>query len=199
MIVHEVKQGTAEWLALRAGKFTASNFATLFMGKSTKGYNDLINTVVYERLTGNVPESYENEWMKRGKELEPAARLKYELETFDKVTEVGFVEQDEWVGCSPDGLVGEDGMIQIKCPKYNTFINYCLNNNLPVNEYSYQVQGEMMVTGRRWSDLFIYNETMKPLVLRIQRDEEIIARIKAELKTAINLAQERIKTIKEKI
>lgn len=198
MIVHDLKQGSPEWFAVRAGKFTASTFSTLFMGKGTKGYNDLINTAVYERLTSDIPESYESEWMKRGKELEPLARLEYELTTFDKVSEIGFIEESEWVGCSPDGLVGEDGMIQIKSPKFNTFINYCLNPKLVSQEYTYQIQGELMISGRAWSDLFVYHPKMKPLIIRIFRDEPMILDIQKEIGLAIELTKQRIKQITER-
>ena len=80
MTMHEgIVQRSPEWFALRAAKITASNFDKLFMGKSTKGYQDLINTVAYEKITGDVPESYENDWMRRGNDLEPEARSRYLL------------------------------------------------------------------------------------------------------------------------
>jgi hypothetical protein len=167
------------------------------MGKKTKGYQDCVNTVVYERLTGDIPESYSNEWMQRGNDLEAEARTMYELETFNKVHIVGFVESDEWIGCSPDGLIGDKGLLQIKCPKYNTFINYALFHKA-VEDYIIQCQGELLVTERNWNDLFIYHPKLQPLVYRIKRDEEIIKGIDTELKIAIELAKERIKTIKDK-
>lgn len=197
MIIHAVKQDSPEWFALRCGKFTASNFDKLFMAKSTKGYQDLVNSVVFERLTSEVPESYESDWMRRGKELEPEARLRYELDTFQKVQEVGFVELNEWVGGSPDGFLDEDGLLEIKCPKFNTFIFYALSHEA-VKEYQYQVQGELLVTGRKWSELFVYHPKLEPLRFRIERNEEIVGAITKELATAIKTAQERIEQIKEK-
>jgi hypothetical protein len=196
VIIHEIKQGGDDWKALRCGKFTASNFDKLFMGKSTKGYQDAINTVVYERLTGDVPESFESNDMKRGTELEPEARLRYELETFNKVETVGFVEMDEWVGCSPDGLIGEDGSLEIKCPKYNTFIHYAMDHRKAYEEYEAQVQGQLFVTGRKWVDLFIYHPKLEPLIDRVDRDEKFINGIRVELEIAIMKAKERIKHIR---
>jgi hypothetical protein len=97
MTIHNVQQGTDEWLALRRGKFTASTFYDLFLKPETKTYQDAINRVVFERLTGESPESFQNEWMKRGNELEPQAIEAYELQTFSKVERVGFCEFSEWV------------------------------------------------------------------------------------------------------
>lgn len=196
MKVHDVKQGSPEWFSCRSGHITASNFDKLFMGKSTLGYSNLINTVVYERLTGDVPESYESEWMKRGNEIEPQARLAYELETFRKVEIVGFVEMDEYTGCSPDGYVDNDGMVQIKAPKHTTFITYALDPKKVVAEYEIQVQGEMMVTGRLWSDLVVFHPKMQSLIIRVNRNEEIIASIQKELAIAISTAKERLARLK---
>lgn len=198
MIIHNCEQRSPEWFNLRCGKFTASNFDKLFMGKSTKGYQDLINTIVYERLTADIPESYQSEWMQRGNELEPEAIRRYELETFNKVNKVGFVEYDEWIGCSPDGLIGEDGMIQAKCPKHNTAIYYRLNPKKAVDDYLYQVQGEIGFSGRKWNDLIIYHPKLPAQIIRVEKDETIIQSIHKEILIAVELVKERIKTIKEK-
>ena len=198
MTIHEEPQGSPEWFAARSGKFTGSNFDKLFMGKSTKGYNDLLNTVAFERLSGVVPESFETDWMARGKELEAEARKQYELETFRRVRTVGFVSEDEWVGASPDGLIDEDGILEVKCPKHTTFMTYLLDPKKAYDEYMYQVQGEMMVTGRHWADLTIYYPGLAPLIIRCGRDAEIINRIRGELATAIEIVQSRIKCIETK-
>ena len=84
-IYEDIIQGTPEWDALRRGKFTASTFGYLFMAKTTKGYQEAINRVVFERIAGESPETYSNEFMKRGTELEAAARQAYELDTFNKI------------------------------------------------------------------------------------------------------------------
>ena len=97
-LYYDVIQGTDEWTALRLGKFTASCFSDLFAKETTIAYQSLINKVVYERITGEIPESYSNDYMTRGSELEAQARQAYELETFNKVKEVGFIEISEWVG-----------------------------------------------------------------------------------------------------
>jgi putative phage-type endonuclease len=195
MIIHDVQQGTPEWLACRCGKFTASTFGDLFMGKTTKGYQEAINKVVFERITGEVPESYQNDFMKRGTELEPLAREAYELQTFNFVQQVGFIEYDENIGGSPDGLIGEQGMLEIKCPKWNTLIGYILEDVIP-KDYMFQMQGNLFVSGRQWCDFYVWHPKFTPMLRRVNRDEKMIAEIQKKLSEAIGEVQERIKRIK---
>ena len=180
MIIHELEQGTPEWHKVRCGKFTASNIHKLFMGKSTKGYNDYLNQIVYERLTGEQPESFSSEWMDRGIELEAEAIQAYELLTFSKVTRVGFVEFDDWHGCSPDGFVGEYGMLQVKCPKWSTMLDDRLNDPSIPKEYLYQMQFEMMVSERKWNDYFCYHPKLEPILKRVEYDKSICDAIAME-------------------
>lgn len=196
MKIYNCIQGTEEWFTARRGKFSGSNFAKLFMAKSTKGYNDLINTIVYERITGITPETYTNSAMQRGTELEPFAREAYELHTFNKVHEVGFIELDEYTGVSPDGLVGNNIMTEFKCPLYNTFIGYALSGKA-YNDYEWQIQGQLYVAEREYVDFFIYHPNLKPLYYRIGRDEKAIAKLKIELEIAITEVEKRIKKIGE--
>jgi YqaJ-like viral recombinase domain len=195
-IYSEMTQGTPEWRLLRSGKFTASNFDKLFMAKSMAGYQNLVNTVVFERLTGEVSASYQNDAMRRGNELESEALERYELETFSKTTRVGFVERDEWVGCSPDSFIGEKGLVQVKCPLHTTFIYYLLKPDKAKDEYLYQCQGELSVTEREWNDLFLYHPKFEPITIRIERDEKIIKEIEEKLSEAIETTQQRINQIK---
>lgn len=197
MIIHEVEQNTPEWLELRKGKFTASNFGKLFMAKTTAGYNELINKVVFERLTGELPETYSNEYMQRGHELEPEAIQRYEFETFRKVTRVGFVEINNFIGCSPDGFVGNKGMVQVKVPKYSTLIDYMISNKIP-KDYLWQMQGELWICEREWNDFFVYHPSLNPLKIRVNRDEVKIKELESELEIAIETVQERINLIKNK-
>ena len=189
MIYHKVEQGTEDWLSLRRGKFSASTFKNLFMGKTTQGYQDEIMRVVFERLTGESPESFSNDYMKRGNELEPHAKARYIMDTFNKVEDSGFFELNEWVGCSPDGLIGEDGLIEIKCPKYTTMINYLLKKELP-SEYKWQVHGQMWITGRKWCDFVGYHPKLPLVIVRVERDEELIKELQAEVETAIKKAKD---------
>jgi len=194
MIIHNHEQNTPEWHAARSGKFTASMFGDLFAAKTTQAYENAIYRVAYERVTGQQAPSYSNAHMERGHELEPMARESYEMQTFNMVEQVGFCELNEWVGCSPDGLVGNDGMIEIKCPAYNTFIRYINAGTLP-STYFYQVHGQMYVTGRKWVDFVAYHPPFKPFILRVERDEEVCKKIES----ALNEAIEKAKKIIEKL
>jgi hypothetical protein len=196
MKIHDIKQGTDEWHKIRLGKFTASNFSNLFMKKETKGFQNLINQVVFERLTGEVPESFESDYMKRGKELEAIARTSYQLSTFNHVLEIGFIELNEWVGCSPDGLIGEDGLLEIKCPKFSTLIEYHLDGRVP-SDYMYQIQGGLYISNRKWCDFYVFHPKMKPLLKRVERNEETIKEIETKLTEVINISKERLNKLGE--
>jgi len=196
MIIHDVTQGTPEWDAVRLGKFTASKFSDLFMKPELKGYQGLINQVVFERLTGEKPESFSSAWMDRGKELESQARHSYELQTFRKVQQVGFVEMDEWAGCSPDGFVGTEGTVEIKCPKWSTLIDYHLTGKIPT-EYYWQIQGGLYITGRAWCDFYVWHPKLKPLLTRVEPVLGSFEMLKIQLDKAIDMAKTRIKRIGE--
>ena len=126
MIWHKVDQNGEAWDRLRIGKFTASSFGDLFAHKSTLTYKKAINEVVFGRLTGEAAENFTNQWMERGHELEPMARGEYEMLTFNTVQEGGFFELNDFIGCSPDGVIDDDGLLEIKCPAANTTIEYLL-------------------------------------------------------------------------
>ena len=192
----DIVQGTEQWHELRRGKFTASTISKLFMGKTTQGYNDAIYKVAVERLTGKSPESYSNKWMERGIEMEPQARMAYEIETLTLVEEVGFIEMDEWVGCSPDGLVG-DGMIQIKCPAYNTHVGYLITEEIPKDYYA-QMQMELWVSGRKWNDFVSYHPDLPMFVKRVFPDEALIQKITGEILIAKQKVNEVIELLKRK-
>lgn len=194
MIHHNVIQNSEDWFKIRSGKFTASSFGDLFASKSTLTYEKAIFKVAYERLVGETPESFSNEWTDRGHELEPLARDAYEVETFNLVEDAGFFELNDWVGCSPDGLIGADGMIEIKCPAYNTFIWYINSGKLP-STYFYQVHGQMYVTGRQWVDFVAYHPPFKPFIIRVDRDEKVCQEIEAALTEAIDKAKKIIEKL----
>ncbi len=192
MIIHtEVKQGSPEWDALRRGRFTCSTFGDLFMKETTKGYQEIINKVVFERISGESPESYSNQFMERGKELEPIARQAYELETFNKVQEVGFIEYDEYIGGSPDGMIGDNGILEIKCPKWNTLVGYILEDAIP-KDYMYQMQGNLFVSGRDYCDFYVFHPKFKTILRRVDRDEKMIKDIQNRLTIAVEEVKARI-------
>ena len=162
----DIGQGTPEWDAIRLGKFTASSFHT-FLGKSqTK--TDMLWEIVAERLfKDSDKENYSSFAMERGKILETEARKLYQVTTETLVKECGFVEMEapynHFVGCSPDGLVEEDGGIEIKSPLAKNFLQW----TSPADggreviyikpEYYTQVQFNLLVTGRKWWDFMYYH------------------------------------------
>lgn len=190
MIVLEHEQGSNEWFAARLGRPSASMFSKFITsaGKASTSADSYINELIAERLTGLRVPIYVNEHMERGTRLEPEAREMYEFITDQKVTEYGFILDDsEEFGCSPDGLVGEDGGIEIKCPADSTMIGYHRNNKSFINKYKQQIMGCMMITGRSWWDLMAYSETIPHLIVRVERDDEYIEKLAAEIQKAVNI------------
>ena len=192
----DCEQGTPEWLAARLGVPSASMFAKIVTTKgawSTQA-DSYINQLVAEELTCETTPVYQNEHMIRGTELEPDARSLYELMTDVSVEEVGFCLHDTLkAGCSPDGLVGEDGEggLEIKCPAPATHVEYLRGGVLP-SKYKQQVMGCLWITGRQWWDFMSYHPNMKPLIVRVERDEEFIAALEANVTKAVNLIKENV-------
>lgn len=176
MIIHDCIQGTDDWHKLRLGKVTASRFSDAMAGGAGKTRKAYMIKLIAERLTGEPQEGYTNAVMQRGNEIEPHAREYYNLLNDITVKEVGFVELDENIGASPDGLVGEEGLLEIKCPNSATHIEYLLAGKLPAT-YKRQVQGQLWVTDREWCDFVSYDPrvTSRPYFCeRIDRDNEYI-------------------------
>ena len=118
--------------------------------------------------------------MQRGIELEAEAKGLYSLITSSKLQDKGFC-LNNGVGCSPDAFVGKPGLLEVKCPIMSTHIGYLLENKLPI-EYFQQVQGQLLVTGREWCDFLSYYPGLKPLIIRVQRDEKFLKILAKELK-----------------
>ena len=196
-MIYTVEQGTEEWLELRKGKFTASEFKNILAKETTQAHKDIIYKVVYERITNQSPINFVSDWMKRGSELESTARLFYEFENDVEVIQIGFAELNEWVGCSPDGMIGDNGMLEIKCPKFSTHIDYLLKGKLP-SEYKPQIQGQLWVCEREWCDFMSYSEHLKPFILRVKRDDKYIKELETKINLAIEKAKEIIKKLEER-
>lgn len=176
MIIIDCEQNEPAWFQARNGILTASEFgkvitpAKMELSRSADGY---INKLVAEWLTGKADEGFQSDWMKRGLEVEEEARDFYAFHTEIEVTEVGFCLEDakRW-GCSPDGLIGEDGGLEIKCPSPGVHVGYLLANKVPTN-YRLQILGSLLVTAREWWDFLSYHPDMEPLIVRtIRRDVE---------------------------
>ena len=177
MRIIDCEQGSDEWLSARLGVPSASQFSKIVTGKGGKStqVEAYINQLVAEELTGETTFVYVNEHMKRGTELEPDARELYEALTGNAVQELGFCLHDTVnAGCSPDGLVGEDGGLEIKCPAPATHVEWVKAGVVP-SKHLQQIMGCLWITGRSWWDFMSYHPTMKPLIVRVERDEEYIA------------------------
>jgi putative phage-type endonuclease len=154
-------QGSPEWFAARAGRVTASRISDL-MAKTKTGWGasraNYLAELVAERLTGTVAEGFSNAAMKWGTETEPQARAAYQFFADAEVTEIGFVIHPtiDASGCSPDGLVGADGMVEIKCPNTATHIETLLGAGIP-EKYRKQMQWQMTCTGRKWCDFVSFD------------------------------------------
>lgn len=194
MQTHDIEQGTKEWFELRYGRLTASDFH-IFMGNSSTRIN-LIWKKAAERITGVASDAckFSNFHIERGNEQEPIARNMYEVLTTNEVQETGFIALDDTVGCSPDGLINDDGLIEIKCKDTHTHLKACVKNYIEPTHKT-QMQFSMYVTGRKWCDYVLYNEHFNnPLhVIRVNRDNEYIKEIAKQINRANNEINEIIK------
>ena len=178
-----IEQGSHEWHLQRVAKVTASRLADVMATIKTGEAASRINykaQLVAERLTGSPSDSFSNAAMAWGTEQEPNARMAYEAFTGELVDQVSFIDHPTIAnsGASPDGLVGEDGLIEIKCPNTATHIDTLLHRNIP-NKYLLQMQWQMTCTGRQWCDFVSYDprmpERLQLCVIRVTRDNDLIA------------------------
>lgn len=181
IIIDNIEQGTPEWFNLRLGIPTASNFKRIITstGKAVSSTvsETFRNELLTQRITGKSEDNYQSEWMKRGNELEAEAFDYYHLLTQEPVKKVGFVYKDDGrlIGCSPDGL-GENGGLEIKCPKGSTQVKYLLKNKCP-SEYFPQVQGSIWVCDKDYWDFVSYHPDMQFFKIRVHRDDGFIKKL----------------------
>jgi len=201
-IIRDIQQGSDEWLELRLGKITASKLSDV-MSKGrgnapSKTRASYMLQLAAEKLTGKPEDSFTNKYMEWGNECEPQARSMYEFDSGNDVEEVAFVEFDEWFGVSPDGLVGDNGLLEIKCPKTTTQIERYLAGVFP-SAYKAQVQGQLIATGRDWCDFVSFDPRISGeasyFCIRVERDEEYMN----ELQEAIHTFKEELIEMMEKL
>lgn len=180
MKFHNIDQNTEEWFGLRCGKITASQFKTVFSKPSTKGYWDLIYKKRAELKTGEIEDSYSNKYMERGIELEPIAKNEYENYTFETIDNGGFFEYNKYIGASPDGLLNNDGLIEIKCPIASTMERYIDKNTLP-SEYYYQVHGQMFCSGRDYVMFVAFHPKYDLFIKKVDREDLLMVEFKEKL------------------
>lgn len=192
-----LEQGTEEWLQARCGILTASVIGQMITPKTKKPshgltVDSLLRTLAAERISGIVEDNWPSRDMQRGTLLEPFARRLY-ADHYQPVQEVGFMTRDDWgtiAGYSPDGLVGTEGLIEIKSPRAKTHLNTVIEDKVPPH-YMSQVQFGLRVSGRTWCDFVSYCPSYRLYVKRVYRD---FAWMKA-LDCAVIRAEEAIQTI----
>ena len=193
-MIEMMEQGTDEWFTIRIGKVTASRVADV-IAKTKTGYSatrdNYMAQLVCERLTGQKGESFSNAAMQHGTDTEPLARAAYEAHQDILVDEVGFVPHPSIImaGASPDGLVGDDGLLEIKCPNTATHIETLLSQSVP-GKYNTQMQFQMACTGRQWCDFVSFDnrlpEELQLFVKRVPRDNEFIKQMEDEVVKFLN-------------
>jgi putative phage-type endonuclease len=183
MRLHYCKQRSDEWHALRLGRITATSFQTMANGGPKSGRDDLCLSVAAERFFHCPAERpYTNGAMQNGIDKEDAARQAYEIETLCHVDQVGFAELDEYIGCSPDGLVGDDGGVEIKCPELKAHSRYYSEGADGIDsKYRWQIQGALWITGRKWWDFVSYlpeaRDGARIVIVRILPDPDAIEKL----------------------
>ena len=181
-----MEQGSDEWYAARLGKVTASRAADVLTKKGSAARSNLSAQLVLERITKTKAESFQSPSMQWGIDQEPTAKLFYEASRDVLVESTGFVQHPsiEYAGASPDGLVGANGLVEIKCPNTATMIDIILTKKIPTNHIT-QMQMQMACTQRDWCDYVVFDPRMPPkaklFIKRINRDKVFIDLMEKEI------------------
>jgi putative phage-type endonuclease len=185
-----IEQRSTDWHALRNGRITGTAFSDVMnftaKGEPGAGRKNLITRLAVERITGQQSETYQNAAMRRGIELEPEARFEYECRSGELAEEVAFVVHPKYdfIGVSPDALIGADGMAEIKCPdSMHKHLSALLKGD-HAQEYKWQILGQMWVCDRAWNDAVSYDprfpEHLRLAICRVSRDESAIAELETQ-------------------
>ncbi len=184
MEIFDFEQNSPEWFSARCGIPTASVFSDVIAKKGPrgglpKGRQKLLSRLTGEIITGEPEETYKNEYMQRGHEQEKEAADLYAMIRDTEPAIVGFIKNGN-CGCSPDRLIGDKGMLEIKTAKASIQIERLLAGGLPP-EHKAQCQGQLMVSQRSWVDFLSYCRGLPPLIIRVERDEEFIAALRTDI------------------
>ena len=196
---HNYPQGSEDWLAVRKGCITGSRFKDcrdrLKSGAPSKACISYAHDTARERVGGKAPSKFTNSAMKFGTEQEPLARLAYEAATGNLVEEVGFfTTEDGLFGLSPDGLIGDDGVLEVKTMvSSDTLFDAMVEGD--ISEYLDQCTGYLWLLGRQWVDLVLWAPDLEPLglhmkIIRITRDESAIEALEADLMKFAGMVRE---------
>ena len=201
-----MEQGTEEWFAARVGKVTASRVADVLAkvkDGEAAGRRNYRADLVVERLTGKKTDGFTNAAMQWGVDTEPQARMAYEASTGNLVDLIGFVDHPsiDWFGCSPDGLVGDDGLIEIKCPNTQTHLDY-IEGDQPPKKYIAQMQAQMACTGRKWCDFVSFDprlpDGLQIFITRLERDNKYILAMEDEVVKFLAEVAHKVEQFKQK-
>lgn len=201
-----MEQRSPEWFAARCGKATASCIADIIATTKTGWGASRANyaaKLVAERLTGVSAEGFSNAAMQWGTDMEPEAREAYSFRQDVDVAEIAFVDHPTIAmsGASPDGLVGDDGLVEIKCPITATHIATLLGGSVPSKYYT-QIQWQLACTGRKWCDFASYDprlpESMRLFVERVHRDDDEIARLEGLVREFLDEVSATVATLSER-
>lgn len=194
MKIHNFEQQSEEWFEFRKGRMSASHAQAI--GTAKKGLDTYINDLMAEYYSTGEKLHFTNKDIERGIELEELARPIYELENNVKVTEVGCIEMNEFVSCSPDGLVKDDGGIEIKALNDAKHFSLLVKGKTEIeSKYIWQIQMCLFITGRKWWDFIAYNPNFKRSTI-VHRIEPDLDKFK-KLEVGIKIGTEKIKEIKE--
>lgn len=180
------EQRTEQWFQDRLGHATGSRAADILAGKDTQARKGYLTQLVTERLTGRAQDSFVNADMQRGIDVEPLAKAAYQA-TYELTDDVGFVKHPliRWFGASPDALVGSDGLVEIKCPRSTTHLDY-IQSGKPPAKYVHQMMAQLSCTGRKWVDFVSFDdrfpEHLRLFVVRFQPTEEEIEKFESKVK-----------------
>ena len=206
MIIHNVEQNTDEWMELRAGKPTASKFASLVTskGEPSKSMPEYAITLAADLYAGvaGLDQWRGNASTERGHEMEDRARAYYENSFPDrKVTQVGFVtDDDERAGCSPDSLVDDDGSLEIKCQEAKGHIAtllYFRKHGYQMSAHIVQPQGQILIAEREWCDLLYWHPELPALLIRCEPDEKILTNLQLQIGSCIDERDRIIRVLNE--
>lgn len=198
-----IEQGSEEWFAERRGKVTASRVADV-VARTKTGWGasraNYMAQLIAERLTGTTADSFTNAAMQWGTDTEPQARAAYEFYRDAEVAEIGFVNHPSigMTGASPDGLIGDDGMLEIKCPNTATHIDSLLGKPID-KKYLTQMQWQMACAGRAWCDWASFDPRMPAplqlLVRRVERDDDRVAELSKDIDDFLIEVSDKVKAL----
>lgn len=200
MIIHECKQGSEEWLRLRSGRPTSSNFDRIVTpkGKVSAQAEKYMYELLAERIMQRPVVQYVSTWMDKGMQSEEEAVKYYEAQRDLDTVKIGFCTNDaETIGASPDRFVGDNGLLEIKCPRESTHCAYLMKSSVDA-EYYPQCQGQLWVCEREWNDIMSYCPGMPEALIRVERNRDFIELLENEvgtfsqrLEALVNVARER--------